>query len=262
MNRREKVVEAGTDGQPKETIRLGRNPYGSTDKEVLVMKIAKADGTAIAAIFDYACHSTSLGPGNRMISGDLHGLAEQFVEKHLGGSLTSPAFAGASGDIDPWFRVAPGFKTESEWVPEPVLLSTMLGEEVVHVYRTIKELSQAGPIRTALFTLELPAQESGGNSSDFTGKAEVTITAVRIGNTAFIGFGCEMLHDIGREIKQASPFQYTFLITHCNGAAGYLAPADLYAQGGYEIQTSPFDATAAQQVVHQAKKMLNELYID
>ena len=64
MNRREKVVETGTDGKTKETIRLGRNAYGPTDKEVLVMKIARPNGKAIGAIFDYACHSTSLGPGN------------------------------------------------------------------------------------------------------------------------------------------------------------------------------------------------------
>ncbi len=262
MNRREKVVEPGTDGQSKESIRLGRNAYGPTDKEVLVMKIARADGTAIAAILDYACHSTSLGPGNMAVSGDILGLAEQFVEKNLGGGLTAPAFAGASGDIDPWFRVVPGFKTEAGWVPEPVLLSTMLGEEVMNVYRDIKDLSSSGPVRTAIATLDLPAQAAPQDPSEYTGPAKVTITAARIGDTAFIGFGCEMLHAVGLEIKHGSPFKHTFLITHCNGAAGYLAPADLYAQGGYEIQTSPFAAEAAARVVERAGAMLRELNKD
>ncbi|NLH18004.1 MAG: hypothetical protein GX455_15620, partial [Phycisphaerae bacterium] len=87
-------------------------------------------------------------------------------------------------------------------------------------------------------------------------------TALRVGDTAFIGFGCEMLHGIGMEIKKASPFKHTFVITHCNGAAGYLAPADLYEQGGYEIQTSPFAPEAAALVVERAGKILNQIKTD
>ena len=173
-----------------------------------------------------------------------------------------PGFAGASGDIDPWFRVVPGFKTEAGWVPEPVLLSTMLGEEVVNVYLAIKDISPSGPVRTAITTLDLPAQDAPQDPSEYTGPAKITITAARIGETAFIGFGCEMLHGLGMEIKKASPFKHTFVITHCNGAAGYLAPAELYAQGGYEIQTSPFAAEAAAKVVERAAAMLRELYKD
>jgi len=40
---------------------LGRNPYGPTDKQVIVMKIAGTDGTSIGAVYDYATHATSLG---------------------------------------------------------------------------------------------------------------------------------------------------------------------------------------------------------
>lgn len=262
MNRRQKVVEPGTDGIAKEIIRLGRNEYGPTDKEVLVMKICRTDGTITGVIFGYACHSTSLGPGNMMISGDVHGLAEQFVERNLGNEVIVPAFAGASGDIDPWFRVVPGFRTESGWIPEPVLLSSMLAEEVVNSFRGISELSHSGPIRTAIVILDLPAQKNKEKSSEYIGAANVTITALRVGDTAFIGFGCEMLHGIGMEIKKASPFKHTFVITHCNGAAGYLSPADLYEQGGYEIQTSPFAPEAAALVVERAGKILNQIKTD
>jgi hypothetical protein len=70
-----------------------------------------------------------------LISGDVHGLAEQFIERYFDGKLLAPGFAGASGDIDPWYRVLPGFETKNGWIPEPVLLGTLLGEEVVHVFR-------------------------------------------------------------------------------------------------------------------------------
>ena len=139
-------------------IKLGHNPYGPTDKEVLVTKLARPDGEVFAALFDYATHGTCLGGKNLIVSGDVLGLAEQFAEKILGQEVIVAGFAGASGNIDPWFRVLPAFNTEPGWIPEPVLLGTLLGEEVVNVFRDIDEVSDGGRIGTAFVTLELPGK--------------------------------------------------------------------------------------------------------
>jgi len=253
-NRREVRLEGS--GWPKEAIKLGRNPYGPTDKQVLVAKVAKADGAPVAVLFDYATHATALGPKNYIISGDVLGLAEQFVEKILGPDVIAPAFAGASGDIDPWYRIVPGFDTEGGWIPEPVLLGTLLGEEVVHVYRDIKQMSSAGKIEAAFIKLALP-KKPDDNSKDKT--TYLNITAGRAGDIAFIGFGCEMCTEIGMAIKAASPFKHTFVITHCNGAAGYLPTKDMYKEGGYEVRSSSFAPQAAEMVIKQSLKMLYDL---
>ena len=255
-NRRE--LKISKDGSS--AIHLGRNPYGPTDKEVLVMKVAKPDGTVIAALFDYATHATCLGGRNLKISGDVLGLAEQFVEKILGKGAIVPAFAGASGDIDPWFRVLPSFNTEPGWVPEPVLLGTMLGEEVVHVFRDINKVSPGGEIKTSFTALKLPGKPRGEvvANKDYP-PAALNITAARVGDVAFVGIGCEVLTEIGRAIKDASPFKHTFVITHCNGAAGYLVPEHLYIEGGYEVRSSPFGPKAADLVVKEAVRMLHNL---
>ena len=242
------------------SIQLGRNPYGPTDKEVLVMKLAKPDGTVVAALFDYATHATCLGGRNLNISGDVLGLAEQFVEKILGKGIIAPAFAGASGDIDPWFRVLPSFNNEPGWIPEPVLLGTMLGEEVVHVFRGINKVTPGGIINTSFTTLNLPGKPKG----EVSGKkdsppAALNITAARVGGIAFVGIDCEVLTEIGSAIKAASPFKHTFVITHCNGAAGYLVPEHLYIEGGYEVRSSPFAPQAAAIVVKEAVRMLHGL---
>ncbi len=256
MNRR----ELRFDSSGNSSIRLGRNPYGPTDKEVLVMKLAKPDGVAVASLFDYATHATCLGGKNLTISGDVLGLAEQFVEKILGEEVIAPAFAGASGNIDPWFRVLPAFNTEPGWIPEPVLLGTLLGEEVVHVFRDIGELSANGDIGTSFITLELPGKARGElEIKKDCLPTPFNITVARVGDIAFVGLGGEVLTEIGMSIKDASPFKFTFVITHCNGAAGYLAPEHLYIEGGYEITTSPFAPKAADIVVKQVVKMLHEL---
>lgn len=255
-NRRElRINNAG-----ESSIQLGRNPYGPTDKEVLVMKVAKPDGTVISALFDYATHATCLGGRNLSISGDVLGLAEQFVEKILGKGIIVPAFAGASGNIDPWFRVLPSFNTEPGWIPEPVLLGTMLGEEVVHVFRAINKVSPGGKINTSFTTLELPGKPRGeAKVKKDSPPAALNITAARVGDIAFVGIGCEVLTEIGMAIKDASPYKHTFVITHCNGAAGYLVPEHLYIEGGYEVRSSPFSPHAADRVVREAVRMLHGL---
>jgi len=256
INRRQLVF----DSSGNSSIRLGRNPYGPTDKEVLVAKITNPDGETVAALFDYATHGTSLGGKNYTISGDVLGLAEQFVEKILGEEVIAAAFAGASGNIDPWYRVLPEFNTEPGWIPEPVLLGTMLGEEAVHTFRDIEKVSGGGEIATAFVSLKLPGK--GRNETEIkknTPPAPFNVTAARVGDIAFVGLSGEVLTQIGMAIKAGSPYKHTFIITHCNGADGYLPPEHLYIEGGYEIRSSPFAPKAADIVVKQAVKMLHEL---
>lgn len=253
--------EMRTDG----SITLGRNPYGTTDKEVLVMKIATPDGVPVGAIFDYATHATSLGPRNMLISGDVLGLSAQFTEKILGKGVVTPVFAGASGNIDPWYRVLPGFNTEPGWIPEPVLLGTLLGEEVIHVFRNIKEIKSEGEVSSSFYTLECPRKKRDPNDTKLsdenqTATVPVNITVARIGDdVAFVGFNVEMLTEIGMAIKAGSPFEHTFVITHCNGSSGYLPPAGLYKEGGYEITSTRFEIGSAELVVKKALRMLYDL---
>jgi hypothetical protein len=251
--------------KPDGSITLGRNPYGPTDKEVLVMKIITPEGAPIGAIIDYATHSTSLGPGNMLVSGDVLGLSEQFVERILGNGFVAPFFAGASGNIDPWYRVLPEFNSEPGWIPEPVLLGTLLGEEVVHVFRNIKEIHQGGTINTSSATIECPRRKITESTDKVTETVRettvpVNITAARIGDdVGFVGFNVEMLTEIGLAIKAGSPFKHTFIITHCNGSRGYLPPAELYKEGGYEISSTRFEIGSAEMVVKKALTMLYDL---
>ena len=257
VNRREPVRDAS--GSVK--IKLGRNPAKLTDREVQVVKITRAEGGAmLGALFAYATHSTAMGPRNYMISGDVHGLAAEFVERHLGAGVVTPALAGASGDIDPWFRVLPEFNTKNGWIPEPVLMGTMLGEEVVHVLGRAAQPGVEGPLRSVLKTIDLPAKPRN-RSGEPVGSATLpfNVTVGRVGAVALVGLGGEVCNEIGAAIKTASPYPCTVVITHCNGAAGYLVPEHYYPEGGYEPETSPFTAAAAAQVIAEVGRLLREL---
>jgi neutral ceramidase len=255
VNRREVFYDEA--GSPRTW--LGRNPEGVHDTEVQVLKIEGATGRR-AVLFAYATHSTSLGWENYQISGDVHGLAEQLVERYLGDGVIAPAFAGASGDIDPWFRVLPGFETRNGWTPEPVLLGTLLGEEVVHTAQTIELAPATGPVASAFETLLLPGKPRDGSETGAVIPPEpLNVSVARVGEVAFVGLGAEVLTEIGLAIKKTSPFPTTIVITHCNGAADYLPPQHLYVEGGYEVESSPFASTAAGELVRRVSGMLHQI---
>ncbi len=266
VNRRELRVN----NRGESSIVLGRNVYGPTDKEVLVLKVATPEGKVKAVAFDYATHGTCLGSRNYTISGDVLGLAEQFVEKILGSDVIVPAFAGASGDSNPWLRAETGFNTESGWIPEPVLQGAFLGEEVVHVYRGISQTGPADPTRSgaagkigmAFATLQLPAKppdDPSARKSEGPGTRPFNVTVARLGDVAFVGLGAEVCTEIGMAIKAASPCAHTFVITHCNGAASYLPTKEMYVPDGYEVKTSPFGPQAADVVIRESIRLLHGL---
>ena len=257
FNRREVVRDKS--GQTK--IVLGRNPSVLTDREVQVLKLERADRKELAAVlFAYATHSTSLGPRNHFISGDIHGLAEQFLETYLDGGVVAPGFAGASGNIDPWFRVRPSFNTDNGWIPEPVLQGTMLGEEVAHVLTTIDRTIIGSPVRSNIKTVQLPGKSRDDQQGETDGSTQpFNISVGRVGEVAFVGLSGEVFNEIGQAIKTASPFPHTFIITHCNGASGYVPTRSSYPEGGYEIRTSPFAPGADELLIKTSVEMLKEL---
>jgi len=249
MNRR----EMQSDG----SMEIGRNPYGVADKEVLVMKLVGANGTNVAALFNFGCHGTSLGSKNLKISGDILGYAEKFVERIIGNGLIASQFTGASGEVNPWYHGLREFNTDSGWIPETILLGNMLGTEVVHIFRGIKALNSDGEISTAIKTVKVPGKVQGAPVYKDTGITDsINVIAARVGNVAFVGFNVEMLSEIGMAIKASSPYKHTFMITHCNGYNHYLPPEHLFKEGGYEVMRSSFAPQAADIVVKSALKML------
>ena len=256
VNRRE-VVPDGAGGTK---VVLGRNPSVLMDREVQVLRLARLPEREVTAmLFAYATHSTSLGPGNYLVSGDVHGLAEQFLERYFGNGVIAPGFAGASGNIDPWVRVLPGFRDDRGWIPEPVLMGTMLGQEVARVAEGMKApVAANGPIRSTFKTVMLPAKvDEAAAAAEPTRPFKLTVG--RVGEVAFVGFGGEVFNEIGQAVKAASPFRSTFIFTHCNGAAGYVPTRASYGEDGYEVQSTPFAAGADEQLIQATLDALRGL---
>ena len=77
----------------------GFNPMTPADDTVLVGRVTSDDGRALATLFNYACHPTTLAWENKSLSPDFVGAARETVEMAFG----APALflQGASGELAP-----------------------------------------------------------------------------------------------------------------------------------------------------------------
>jgi hypothetical protein len=77
----------------------GFNPERPGDETLLVARVTGDDGVIKAILFNFACHPTTLGWDNRLLSPDYVGAAREILENAFG----APALflQGASGDIGP-----------------------------------------------------------------------------------------------------------------------------------------------------------------
>ncbi len=237
---------------PDGEIHMAPNPEGPSDPEVLALAITNRDGRPVGALFNYACHSRSLRGSNRLITGDVFGLSQQYVERAFRGNFVAGAFAGASGDIDPEY-VVDGFGGGPENSQEqPVRLGNLLGETVLRAIGQATALNESRGIRSASERVMLPGKTAGN-------ARPVQVIAARLGDVAFLGLDCEALVEVGLAIKASSPFRNTFILTVCNGWSGYLPPGQRYVEGGYEVNRSGFGPGAADELVQRCVRLLESL---
>lgn len=85
------------------------------------------------------------------------------------------------------------------------------------------------------------------------------ITAIRIGELAFITAPYEMFGSHGRAVKDASPYARTFVLGYCNGSYGYIPNTHAYDYGCYESHSGNFTRDTGDELVAQYISMLQQL---
>jgi hypothetical protein len=77
----------------------GFNPEAPTDDTALAVRITDDSGRTVATVVNYACHPTTLGWQNTLISPDFPGAMREVVEQATGAPCVF--LQGASGDLGP-----------------------------------------------------------------------------------------------------------------------------------------------------------------
>ena len=238
------------------SVWLGRNQDGPCDHEVSVLKIENENGKLLSLFVNWPCHGTASGQDNLEITGDWPGLAARYLNKKLGEDVIIAVTAGASGDINPIYGPNSNFR-------EIEAVGTQLGAEV---FRTLSEIetSPVYSIDITNKTLTLPGKKSGKGrySKDIIEKGpdvDVNLSVCKIGNYVLSGISGEVMTEIGMNIKAASDYSRTMVITHCNGTSGYICTDAAYPEGGYEVNVTRLWPGSEKEITQNVVEMINTL---
>ena len=155
INRREKD-ETGK-------VFLGENPEGPLDTEVTVVRVDELSGKPLAILYNYGCHTVTMGPKCLKLSPDFVGPAREVIESATG--ARSLFLQGAAGNINP----VTGIGATEDDSENMTRLGGMLGAEVVKTAMALRTHQHRGP-RTFLSSLAkvslypyLPVDDKAGH---------------------------------------------------------------------------------------------------
>jgi neutral/alkaline ceramidase-like enzyme len=252
-----RVALASVTAPPIAVSRL-RQPL---DPEILVLRVSAAGGAPIALLWNYAIHGTMLSAHNLRVSADVMGEATAVLERELG----APALFvnGAVGDVSPAHhgdRAAHDVGVELAaavrrgWSAATVMARPALASASRAVALPAPRLSARNCLRGwAPRALTIPV------GSVFP--RETTLTAVAIGEAAWVAFPGELQTRLGRAIKAQArpPLRYAGVAGVSNDYLGYFVGAEEYARPGYVTCASLYGPRAGECLTAAAGDLLSAL---
>jgi hypothetical protein len=262
-------------------------PAGPVDVELPFLIFRRAGGTespapAIGSLSVFAMHTAIFGGGK--FGADFPGHLQLELQRDFGASFVSIFGEGAAGDInhinvttknpDPTPEQAGALLAASlrDHLPmlnllrEPTLavrtskvIAPMLavsGER----YEQSRQLLEAN---TAPF-MELVAAWRDYHRWDLQQRypegKPLEVQAARLdSDTAIITLPHEVFVELGMDIKAASPFSRTLVVSLANDTDYYIPTRRAFVEGSYEVTTCPLQPGCGELLVETAIKLLNDL---
>lgn len=250
---------------------LGKNPDGSCDHEVMVLRINDLKGNIIAAYINWPCQACVMGPSSNQLTGDWPGETSLYLEKAFDDKAVAVVTAGASADLNPLFGPeGTSFGTTST---SSDTYGYNLSLEVAKVLKDIKT-SPYGTITGSRKNIMLPGKLSTRDMPGITWEdtkklkpgtfkpgpdIEIRVSALKIGNTVFAGITGDVFHEIGLKVKEMSPYKNTYIVTHTNGWCGYIITDKAYDEGGYETVSTRIMSGGEKAVTENLLEMIEKL---
>lgn len=238
---------------------LGLNPDGPVDRRIGLLRIDKEDGTPLALIANYAMHGTVLGmhgsdltTASLVISGDAPGIVAEYVEQKIGAPMLY--INGAAGNLAPIYSVYSDPK--SGHLDQ---FRVLLGDRILEACKKITPA--AGPVKLSVgaLTVETPRRPGLEWSPDlgrYTSTTKAGVNMIRLPvhflkineEIAIWSAPVELFCEVSNEVRDRSPFPYTFYFGYTNGSLNYLPTEAAWKEGGYEPTVSPFTPAAAKEL--------------
>jgi hypothetical protein len=228
---------------------LGLNPDGPVDRRIGLLRFDKEDGTPLALIANYPIHGTVLSGDNLEISGDAPGIVSEYVEQKIGVPLIF--INGAMGNLAPIYSVYPNPKSGHLGQ-----FRVLLGDKILAANQMISTTTSDVILKTGAIIVETPRKAGMDWATDLGDYTRTTragekmvklpVRFLKINeDVAIWSAPLELFCEISNEIRDRSPFPFTFYFGLTNGWLGYLLPESEYKYGGYEPSDSPYTPLAA-----------------
>jgi hypothetical protein len=192
-----------------------------------------------------------LGSDNLEISRDTPGIVSEYVEEKIGAPIIF--INGAAGNL------APIYSTYTN--PQSGHLEqfrVLLGDKILNANRKISATTNEVILCPGSLTVETPRKLGLSCPSDFDNYTRTTDTGINIirlpirflkikinEDVAIWSAPLDLFCEISNEIRDHSPFPYTFYYGYTNGWFGYLLTESEYKYGVYELTVSPYTPIAA-----------------
>jgi hypothetical protein len=239
---------------------LGLNPDGPVDRRIGLLRIDKADGTPLALIANYPIHGTVLGGESTVISGDAPGVVSQYVEEKIGAPLLF--INGAAGNLAPIYSVYPNPRAG-----HLMQFRVLLGDKILEANRKISSTTDNITLTAGALSVETPSKDSLKWTRDLLHYTRTTSTGSTLvqlpirflkinEEIAIWSAPLELFVEVANEVRERSPFPYTFYFGYSNGWLGYLLTEKGWKEGGYETRVSPFTPSAARDLTESVVNYL------
>jgi neutral ceramidase len=231
----------------------GADPDGPSEKTVWVVKFESLSGEPIALLMNYAVHSVVAGPDNALVTGDLAGAVERFVERQYQDKVVALWTMGPAGDQNPKYNLSvPGDgrdkdpeKNKAAAYQAMEAMGQILGVEVLQAANRIHRMAPVARIDAAERVVSCPVKPpspppsgapsgppAGGMFGPLKGPVpeptkpltamDLDLQLIRVNQIAVTGVSGEVFTNIYWHLKKDSPFSNTILVTMANDRIGYI----------------------------------------
>lgn len=236
---------------------------GPIDPEVGVIGAWDESGNLLGTVVNFACHATASPRG---ISANWICYLEEVIQGAMGSKVPVVFLQGACGDITQVDNLTPFLQPVLE--ESSRLVGGRVGAEAVKVLLTMARSSEViVDKRQNVFTIPrrhpsaerlqqsrdlIEADKPNGDRTEWTfakeilmlehlievePDVEVEVQTVQVGPAVFVTNPAEYFVQLGLDIKEASPFPFTYPVELANGCVGYVATEEAFGAGGGGYET-------------------------
>ncbi len=261
----------------------GVNPNGPSDHSVPVLRFDDTAGKPIAILYNCnvapGCMEFSTVNGGRMVSGDLAGASQRFVDEAYGGESVSIYTTGYTGDQWQALRARLDYidRDDNQIVTDfgeggfqlVQVLATRLGEQVVHAAEAIATAPLTDPIALDCYRFTYPGQRvtassESGPTRDCTylpnGTQDAELKILQIGDTAILACGVELCSETFAAIQAGSPFAHTLLMEFTTEGGGYMPEEIFYDRMSFQSRKSRYAKGSAERFREDILQSLRASY--